>query len=150
MNALLPNTFPTARSKAPIRTAVKLATNSGSVTLTPDFPKVGDNVHLDVEILNAGDQPALATTVELLDAAGTVLGTQPLPALAGHTGATVGFDWTPPAGPGDYALTVRMNVPPGAAEATGDRRDCLSLPTPAEVIKCAERGTGGGAPPRDR
>ena len=37
------------------------------------------------------------------------------------------------------APKLRMNVPPGAAESTGDRRDCLSLPTPAEVIKCSEK-----------
>lgn len=37
---------------------------------------------------------------------------------------------------------LRMNVPPGQLESggPGDRRDCLSLPTPSEVIKCAERG----------
>ena len=39
------------------------------------------------------------------------------------------------------APRLRMNVPPGQAEGggPGDRRDCLSLPTPAEVIKCSER-----------
>ena len=39
------------------------------------------------------------------------------------------------------ALRLRMNVPPGQAErgGPGDKRDCLSLPTPAEVIKCSER-----------
>ena len=36
---------------------------------------------------------------------------------------------------------LRQNVPPGQAEGggPGDKRDCLSLPTPAEVIKCSER-----------
>ncbi len=36
---------------------------------------------------------------------------------------------------------LRMNVPPEqrAPGGPGDRRDCLSLPTPAEVIKCAEK-----------
>jgi hypothetical protein len=34
-----------------------------------------------------------------------------------------------------------MNVPPGQAEAggPGDKRNCLGLATPAEVIKCSER-----------
>ena len=41
-------------------------------------------------------------------------------------------------GPGaaKEAPRLRMNVPAG--EETSDRRDCLSLPTPAEVIKCSE------------
>ena len=36
---------------------------------------------------------------------------------------------------------LRMNVPPAPSEggAPGDKRDCLSLPTPAEVIKCSEK-----------
>ena len=42
-------------------------------------------------------------------------------------------------GPGyvNEAPRLSMNVPPGRGEAgkPGDRRDCLSLPTPAEVIK---------------
>ena len=39
------------------------------------------------------------------------------------------------------APRLRMNVPPGQAEGggPGDKRDCLGLPTPAEVIKCSER-----------
>ena len=32
---------------------------------------------------------------------------------------------------------LRQDVPPNAE--TGDKRDCLSLPTPAEVIKCSEK-----------
>jgi hypothetical protein len=45
-------------------------------------------------------------------------------------------------GPGytNEAPRLRMNVPPRQGEgAPGDKRDCLSLPTPAEVIKCSER-----------
>ena len=44
-------------------------------------------------------------------------------------------------GSASEAPRLRMNVPPGQAEGggPGDRRDCLSLPTPAEVIKCSER-----------
>ena len=39
------------------------------------------------------------------------------------------------------APRLRMNVPPAQSEGggPGDKRDCLSLPTPAEVIKCSER-----------
>ena len=39
------------------------------------------------------------------------------------------------------APKLRMNVPPAQAEpgGPGDKRDCLALPTPAEVIKCSER-----------
>ena len=39
------------------------------------------------------------------------------------------------------APNLRMNVPPGQLESggPGDKRDCLGLPTPAEVIKCSER-----------
>ena len=39
------------------------------------------------------------------------------------------------------APKLRMNVPPAQVEpgGPGDKRDCLSLPTPAEVIKCSER-----------
>jgi hypothetical protein len=44
-------------------------------------------------------------------------------------------------GSGHEAPRLRMNVPPSQAEpgGPGDKRDCLSLPTPAEVIKCSER-----------
>lgn len=36
---------------------------------------------------------------------------------------------------------LRQNLPPAQAEpgGPGDKRDCLALPTPAEVIKCSER-----------
>jgi len=36
---------------------------------------------------------------------------------------------------------LRQNVPPSQDEpgGTSDKRDCLSLPTPAEVIKCSEK-----------
>jgi hypothetical protein len=45
-------------------------------------------------------------------------------------------------GPGSHeAPRLRMNVPPAQSEGggPGDKRDCLSLPTPAEVIKCSEK-----------
>ena len=46
-------------------------------------------------------------------------------------------------GPGSAheAPRLRMNVPPAPAGGggPGDRRDCLSLPTPSEVIRCSER-----------
>ena len=46
-------------------------------------------------------------------------------------------------GPGSMqeAPRLRMNVPPGQTEGggPGDKRDCLSLPTPAEVIRCSEK-----------
>ena len=34
---------------------------------------------------------------------------------------------------------LRMNAPDKNPGNDGDKRDCLALPTPAEVIKCAER-----------
>lgn len=44
--------------------------------------------------------------------------------------------------PGSHeaAPRLRMNVPPSqsAPGGPGDKRDCLGLPTPAEVIKCSE------------
>lgn len=44
--------------------------------------------------------------------------------------------------PGSHeALRLRQNVPPAQSEpgGPGDKRECLGLPTPAEVIKCSER-----------
>ena len=44
--------------------------------------------------------------------------------------------------PGSHeAPKLRMNVPPSELEpgGAGDKRDCLGLPTPAEVIKCSEK-----------
>lgn len=44
--------------------------------------------------------------------------------------------------PGSHeAPRLRMNVPPAQPEGggPGDKRDCLGLPTPAEVIRCSER-----------
>ena len=39
------------------------------------------------------------------------------------------------------APRLQMNVPPKQLEpgGPGDKRNCLSLPTPAEIIKCSER-----------
>lgn len=39
------------------------------------------------------------------------------------------------------APRLRMNVPPGQAESggPGDKRDCLGLATPSDVIRCSER-----------
>jgi len=44
-------------------------------------------------------------------------------------------------GSANEAPRLRMNVPPAQGEGSGpgDRRDCLSLPTPAEVIRCSEK-----------
>jgi len=45
-------------------------------------------------------------------------------------------------GPGSHeAPRLNMKVPPAQTESggPGDKRDCLSLPTPAEVIKCSEK-----------
>lgn len=44
-------------------------------------------------------------------------------------------------GSANEAPKLRMNVPPAQAEpgGPGDKRNCLSLPTPAEVIKCSEK-----------
>jgi hypothetical protein len=44
-------------------------------------------------------------------------------------------------GSANEAPRLRMNVPPAQLEGggPGDKRDCLSLPTPAEVIKCSEK-----------
>jgi hypothetical protein len=44
-------------------------------------------------------------------------------------------------GSANEAPRLRMNVPPAQLEGggPGDKRDCLGLPTPAEVIKCSER-----------
>ena len=41
----------------------------------------------------------------------------------------------------DIPPHLRQNVPPSQQEpgAEKDKRDCLSLPTPAEVIKCSEK-----------
>jgi len=44
-------------------------------------------------------------------------------------------------GTANEAPKLRMNVPPGQSDAggPGDKRNCLDLPTPTEVIKCSER-----------
>lgn len=44
-------------------------------------------------------------------------------------------------GSANEAPRLRMNVPPAQLEGggPGDKRDCLALPTPSEVIRCAER-----------
>ena len=44
-------------------------------------------------------------------------------------------------GSANEAPRLRMNVPPAQLEGggPGDKRDCLALPTPAEVIKCSEK-----------
>ena len=43
-------------------------------------------------------------------------------------------------GSSSEAPRLRMNVPPGPeGGGPGDKRDCLSLPTPAEVIRCSEK-----------
>jgi hypothetical protein len=44
--------------------------------------------------------------------------------------------------PGSHeAPRLRQNLPPPEAQpgGPGDKRDCLSLPTPAEVIRCSEK-----------
>ena len=44
-------------------------------------------------------------------------------------------------GSANEAPRLRMNVPPAQGEGSGpgDKRDCLSLATPAEVIRCSEK-----------
>jgi hypothetical protein len=43
-------------------------------------------------------------------------------------------------GSASEAPRLQMNLPPGEPKGSGagDKRDCLSLPTPSEVIKCSE------------
>jgi len=101
---------------ADVQTLPDLALNSGGITVTPDFPQVGDALHLDFEVLNAGDQPSLATQLELSGAAGGLPLSVAVPALAGHQRTSVSLDWTPPGGPGDYDLLARVNTPPLFAE----------------------------------
>lgn len=101
---------------ADVLTLPDLALSSGSVTLTPDFPQVGDALHFDVEVLNQGDQPSLATQLKLVGEGGALLATASVPALAGHERQSFALDWTPPGGPGDYDLVLRVNDPSGFVE----------------------------------
>ncbi|MCP3963203.1 MAG: hypothetical protein GY719_35635 [bacterium] len=103
---------------ADVQTLPDLAVSGGGVDITPDFPAVGDSVHLDVLVANQGDQGAPASVLELLDPAGAVVDSEPLPAMDGHTELALGLDWDPGASPGDHTLTVRVN--PGATFPEGD------------------------------
>ncbi len=96
---------------ADVQTLPDLALSAGGIDITPDFPHAGDSLHFAVEVLNQGDQPSPASTLELKDAAGNLLASSPVPALAGHQQTTLGLDWTPPGGPGDYGLLARVNTP---------------------------------------
>ncbi|MCG8457834.1 MAG: hypothetical protein MI919_16280, partial [Holophagales bacterium] len=92
-----------------VQTLPDLQLASGGVHFTPDFPRVGDVVHFDVEVRNGGDQASPSSVLELLDAAGAVLDSVSIPPMAGHTELVLGLDWDPGGEAGEFPLSVRAN-----------------------------------------
>lgn len=78
------------------------------VTLTPSFPRAGQEVTLAATVRNLGGQPSAPTSVRLVEgepAAGTLIAELSVPALAPGQAATLTTPWTPSAPPGERTLS---------------------------------------------
>jgi hypothetical protein len=91
--------------------------------------------------LEPGDMKgAYMMRVSVTDGVQTALGSETFQFAGGKPGPLPATAPPPPEAPAVPAL--QMGTPPAKNPGRDvDKRDCLSLPTPAEVIKCTEAGT---------
>ncbi|RLE21903.1 MAG: hypothetical protein DRJ65_15020, partial [Acidobacteria bacterium] len=97
-----------------------LVLTSGSVQATPPFPHSGEAVVFSVTVENSGDQPADATTVDLLDEFWGLLGSAPLAAVPAHGQTSTDIDWQAPESAGEVVLHFRVNADQSDPEQSYD------------------------------
>ncbi|MEM1183201.1 MAG: CARDB domain-containing protein, partial [Acidobacteriota bacterium] len=93
-----------------------LQLSRGGVDVTPEFPRQGETLRFSVDVRNGGDQPAPASTLELLGAVDTVLLSAPVGALAAGEATLVDVEWDPAGAVGELGLALRVVGPPGFDE----------------------------------
>lgn len=86
-----------------------LSLTQAGIDGNPGFPHAGEGVHFTIEVENLGDQDAPATTVEIRDDAGNLLGTTDLDPVPAHGRGVTTFDWTAPSVAGDMMLHLEVN-----------------------------------------
>jgi flagellar hook assembly protein FlgD/Tol biopolymer transport system component len=106
-----------------VRSLPDLVLSSGSVVATPSFPHSGEDVQFAVTIDNTGDQPAGATTVELLDDLGNVLGSAPLASVPAHGQGSVAIDWQASDSQGEVTLVFSVNASQTVVEQDFDNNE---------------------------
>jgi subtilase family serine protease/flagellar hook assembly protein FlgD/WD40 repeat protein len=85
---------------------------AADLSLSPNFPRAGQAVTLAAVVRNLGGQPALATSLRLVEgepAAGTLIAELSVPALAPGQAVTLSTPWTPAAPPGERTLSAVLD-----------------------------------------
>jgi subtilase family serine protease/Tol biopolymer transport system component/fibronectin type 3 domain-containing protein len=108
----------TAFNTVTVQSLPDLATSTGDMTLSPVFPKVGDDVTLTVRVSNLGQQAADEVVVRAYDgdpnSGGVLIGTdQTIASLPGLAADTVEFNWTLDAASSARPVVVQID-PAGA------------------------------------
>ncbi len=105
-----------------VRALPDLAISSGSLRLTPNFPRAGQSLTLAVEVANLGEQTASSVVVRAYagdpSAGGSLIGTRSLGALAAGGTATATFTHSLPNGVTAQRLFVLVD--PDGAVVEGD------------------------------
>ncbi len=99
-----------------VSTIPDLVMTSGQVSLDPRFPRTGDVVHVEVAVLNTGDQPANGVEVELAVVGGAVVGATTIPVIDGGEAETIAFDWPTDGVIGEVALRITADPSDTVAE----------------------------------
>jgi subtilase family serine protease len=89
-----------------VSTIPDLVVTSGQVNVDPRLPRTGELVHMEVGVLNTGDQPATDVEVELGVADGAVIETATIALIEGGGIETVAFDWPTDGIVGDTTLRI--------------------------------------------
>lgn len=103
-----------------------------TITNRPDFLTVmlGPTVNLELE---RGDlKGAYTVRVSVTDGSQVVSASETFQLVEGKSAAS-------PQPPASTAPRLRMDAPAKNPGRDLDKRDCLALPTPSEIIKCTER-----------
>lgn len=100
-----------------------LVLTAGDVVLDPPHPREGETVTIRATVRNLGDQPSVATALEVTEGEPdrTPVGSLPVPALDPGALEVLTFLWTPAAPPG--ARPLHLQVDPGDLVVEQDEGD---------------------------
>ncbi|MCP4655849.1 MAG: hypothetical protein GY856_10570 [bacterium] len=109
-----------ALAVADVETLPDLVLSSGQVVIEPHLPHAGETVHLEVTVVNAGDQPADSVLVELTDAGDALVDSEVIATLAGGAETTLTLDWDTGAFSGETYLTLTADPQDTVVEIRDD------------------------------
>jgi flagellar hook assembly protein FlgD/Tol biopolymer transport system component len=89
-----------------------LVLTTGAISLTPGFPRAGEDVTLHIEVRNLGAQPSAECLLRAFegDAVDRAIGERTVASLPPGTAQTLEIPWTPSDPPGEKTLTVLVDA----------------------------------------